>query len=398
MLAVLTVAAVASVACAFPGSSSNSTPGNSSPSPAITGPADSKAADLRARLNLLFGEHVMVIVKMAVAAAGNRTDEYAGYASLLTTNDDDLVAVMSSAFGASAATRFDELWRIQNGYLVDYTIGQVTHNAAKSNGAASGLRTGFVPDFAKFVNSMTQLPLDPVVQLWTEQVLETEAVIGDLVAKNYTKMYADLRTAYAQSWRLGDALASSIARKFADKFPGNPTNKAADFRVRLTDLLQEHAYLATMATGALAGARNAEQAAALVALAANASALSTAFSGVYGAAPGTAFDQVWGAKDAELVIYSGTSDAERRQTALTDLTGPTLAQFTGFVRDTTGISEPLISAPAQRQIQATIRVIDDQRSNAQAQVAADDRTAAAAMEPIANLIATATVAKVPAKF
>lgn len=350
------------------------------------------------RLDLLLGEHVMVIVKVSNAAAGNRPDEYAAYASLLTTNGDELSGVMTSAFGASTAGRFDKAWRIQDGYLIDYTIGQVSHNTTKSNGAASGLVNGFVPQFAQFFLSAAQMPVDNVTQMANALVMATTAVIDAQVAKSYSKMYSDLRTAHAQSTRLGDALASGVARKFPDKFPGDPSRKAVDLRVSLNTLLQEYAYVSTMATGALAGSRNAEQAAALGALAANAGELRSLFGGLFGAPAGTTFDQVWSARNVELVIYSGSSDASRRQNALIDLIGPSVAQLTGFIRDTTGIHEPTLSVPVQTQTQALVRVIDDQRSNSLKRVAGDDRTAAASMEPIANLVASAMVAKLPSRF
>src|SRR6185312_3672093 len=99
---------------------------STSPTPGGIASLDSRAANLRVRLNVLLGEHVMVIAKQADAAAGGRTDEYAGYATLLTTNRDELAAVMTSAFGAAAGTEFEGLWSDENDHLVDYTIGAVS--------------------------------------------------------------------------------------------------------------------------------------------------------------------------------------------------------------------------------------------------------------------------------
>ena len=369
----------------------------SSPSPAGNS-ADSKAADLRARLDLLLGEHVIVITKESLAAAANRADEYAGYATLLTVNGSDLTGVVTSAFGASAAARFDQIWSAQNNYFVDYTVGIVSHNDSKTSGAASSLVNGFVPDFAKFLNSMSSIPLDPITQLSTEQVLETKAIIDDQAALNNARMFLDLHRAYAQASRIGDALASAIAAKFPDKFPGNPASKAADFRVSLDNLLQEHSYLATMTTSATAAGRSTEQAAALTALAANADALGTLFSQVLGAAAGTRFDQIWSARNAELVVYASNADAPSRQTALNGLSNDFVSQFSSLVRDSVNVTDAAIGSPVQAQITDTIRVIDDQRSNAARVVGADDHTAATATNPIGDLIATATVAKLPSKF
>ena len=329
----------------------------------------------------------MVIAKESLAAAANRADEYKGYATLLTINASDIGDVMSAGFGTSAATRFGQIWAEQNNYFVDYTVGVVSHNAAKSSGAASGLVNGFVPKFAQYVSSMTSIPLDPITQLATEQA-----------ALNNAKMFADLRRAFAQASRIGDVLAPAITRKFADKFPGDPANKAVDFRVSLETLLEEHSYLATMTSGATAAGRNTEQAAALTALAANADALGTLFSGVFGTAIGTRFDQVWNARDAELVVYASNGTEANRQAASDSLSRDFVSQFTSLVRDSVDVTEGAIGYPVQSQLADLIRVIDDQRSKASAQLGADDHTAASATYPIADVIASAAVAKLPASF
>jgi hypothetical protein len=368
----------------------------SSPSPVVVNPASSKAADLRTRLDVLLGEHVIVVAKESAAAAG-RNDEYAGYLSLLS-GETDLADLMRSAFGDTAAGQFQQLWGMQNSYLVDYAIGLVTHNQGKSNGAMSGLINGFVPQFAQFVTSTTQLPLDPTTQLMTEQVLETQKVIDDQVAQNYPKMYADLRVAYAQTSRIGDALAPAIVRKFPDKFPGDPSNKASDLRASLNELLQEHAYLATMASDAAVGGRAGEQSAAAKALSDNADALGTLFSGVFGASAGTQFDQLWVAKDAALSGYTAAADAAAKQSALSQLTNTFVSQFSSLVQALTGLASGVSASSIQAQVQATIKVIDDQKAKAFAPLATDDRAAAASMQPIGDAIAAATVAKLPGKF
>jgi len=333
-----------------------------------------------------------------MAAAANRADEYKGYATLLTINGTNLTDLMSSAFGASAADSFDKIWSAQNNYFVDYTVGIVSHQAAKSDGAVSGLINTFVPQLAKYMNSMTSIPLDPITQLLTQQVLVTKGIIDDQAALNNARMFADLHVAYGQAARVGDALASAIARRFPDKFPGDPSSRAVDFRASLDNLLQEHAYLATMTTSATAAGRSSEQAAALNALAANANLLGTVFSNVLGAAIGTRFDQVWGARNAELVVYAGNADATTRQGALDSMSGAFVTQFSALVHESTDAGEDQLSSAVRAQVTDTIKVIDDQRAKSATTLATDDHTAAAAMNPIADLIATATVAKLPGKF
>jgi hypothetical protein len=396
--ALVVIVAIASIACSNQGSGPPAS-GSRLLSPIVpASTADSKAADLRVRLDLLLGEHVIVIAKDSLAATANRADEYAGYATLLNLNSNDLTAVMNSAFGATAAAKFDRIWATQTTYFVDYTVGIASHNADKSNGAASGLVNGFVPAFAQFMNSMTSISLDPVTQLSTAQVLAIKAIIDDQAALNNAEMFVDLHKAYEQAARLGDALATAIATRFTDKFPGDPAGKAVDFRVSLDTMLEEHAYLATMTTSAATAGRSTEQAAALTAMAANADSLGTLFSSVFGAAAGARSAQVWGAHDAELVVYAGNADAATRQSGLDGLTGSFVAQFLSLVRDSTDLSGAEISNAVQSQVADTIKVIDDQRAKSTKLVAADDHTAAAATIPIGDLIATAAVTKLPSKF
>jgi hypothetical protein len=395
----IVVFTLAAIACSNSSSGLPASGARTESSSQASGPTpDSKAADLRVRLNLLLGEHVMVIAKDSLAATANRSDEYKGYATLLTLNGSDLTSLMASAFGASAATNFDQIWAAQNNYFVDYTVGIVSHNDSEASGAASGLLTVFVPQFAHFMNSMTSIPLDPVIQLATEEVIETKAIIDDQAALNNAKMFKDLHQAYSQAWRIGNALGSSIARKFPDKFPGDPGNKAVDFRVGLDNLLQEHSYLAIMTTSATAAGRNSEQATALNALAANADSLGTLFSHVFGTAAGTRFDQLWGARNAELVVYAGTADATSKQGALDSLTSTFVTQFASLVHDSTDLAEDQVSTSVKGQVADTVRAIDDQRTKSVTSLAADDHAAAAATNPIGDLIATAAAAKLPLKF
>jgi hypothetical protein len=388
------VAALASLGCS---NSSSGSPASSSrfPSPSVNAliAADSKAADLRTRLDLLLAEHVMAIAKESSAAA-TRSDAYEGYAALLITNGSDLTELMRSAFGDTAASQFDQMWSTQNGYFVDYTTGLVTHNQSKSSGAMSGLVNGFVPQLAQFLTSMTQIPLDPTTQLALEQVLEVQKAIDEQVAQSYVKMYADLHTAYAQTSRLGDPLAARIALKFPDKFPGNPSNKGSDMRVSLNVLLQEHTYLASMTTDAGLAGRGPEQAAGQAALAANADSLGTLFSDIFGTAVGTQFDQLWAARDTALIAYAGSGSAA----PLASLTDTFVAQFSAFAKATTGLPSARVSGPALAQVKAAALAIDDQRNKSYTRLALDDRSSATSIQPIADLIANATVAKLPGRF
>lgn len=362
-----------------------------SPSP---NPTDSKAADLRTRLDLLLGEHVMVIAKESSAA--RRADEFAGYLRLLTSNENDLTDLVRSALGGAAAERFATIWSAQNDYLVNYTIGQVTHNTSKSDAATASLVNGFVPQFSLFAADSAQIQQAPIAQLVMQYALQTKAVIDDQVNQRYPRMYADLHVAYAQASLIGDALAPKIAQKYPDKFPGNATSKAVNLRVSVNALLQENSYLSTMATSAAVGARSADLVAARGALTDNTNALATMLKDLFGSSAAIQFDQIWPAKNAAVIAYATASAVAAKQRALSQLNDFFVPRFSGFIQSWTGLAA--FTPAVESQVAGTITVIDDQRSKSLTGVAADDRSAEASMELVADLIAAGAVAKLPKRF
>lgn len=338
--------------------------------------AISPAADLRTHLDLLLAEHVMIIAK-ETAAAANHSDEYASYTALLTSNESDLAEVMRNSFGNSSADEFARLWRLQNGYLVDYGIGVVTHNDGKANAAISGLTTDFVPKLADQISGVSGLSVEQVATLLRQQANSDKTLIDDIGAQKWSSLYTDLQTGYLQSPRWGDALAARIAQKFPDKFPGDPTVPRVDRRASLNLLLQQHSWLATMATEAVVAGRDQDSSAASTALAINADQISRSLSDLFGSSTGPAFDKVWSARDSALLTYASKGDADSRQ-ALAE----SASQFSSIAH--VGVT------PVNDELAALIKVIDDQRAKSTKTIAGDDRAAATSMQPVGDAIVTAT--------
>jgi hypothetical protein len=315
----------------------------------------------------------MLVAKQAVAAS-NHTDEYSGYLTLLASNANSLASVVRSAYGNGAANQFAQAWGIQNGYLVDYTIGVVTHNDPKSNGAMSGLVNGFTPQFAQLITSLAQLPLDSVTQLETAQLGDFKATIDDETAQSYASLYADVRTAYAHSSLIGDMLAIRVAKQFPDKFPGDPSSNAVEARVSLNNLLQEDSYLTMMMSDAGIAGRGSEAANALSAVAGARTDIAPVMGFLLGPDARAGFPGVWGIRDADLFGYANSSDSGARQR----LTGSFVSQFSALTHAP--------ESAVRDQVIATLKAIDDQRAKAYKNVAGDDRAAAAAMQSIADQI------------
>jgi hypothetical protein len=353
-------------ACAAPSS-------DATPSPSATpNVALSKAADLRTHLDLLFAEHVTIVAKES-AAAINHADEYAAYAALLHANAADLSTLLSRALGATTAAQLSDLWEEQNTLLVDYAIGAASHDDAKSKQAAAALTSTFVPAYAQLLASASGAQQAATAALVAQQAGLDRALIDDYAAQRFANFYADLGRTSAHSLLLGDELAAGVVRMYGDKFPGDPAAASVDARVRLNVLLQEDAYLSTMATDAKVAGRTADAAAAQAALTASAAALRSAVALARGDDTATRFANLWSTRNVAMSRY-----------AAGDHSAGTAVSATFAVQLGTLIHTP--SSLATDQATAMLKVVDDQLAKGTAGVAGDDRASATAMQPIAVAI------------
>ena len=401
VLAVGITAAFMALAC---GSGSTAT-APSSPAPAAAVTADSKAAGLRVALDNLLGEHIFLAAKATDAAlrGGTSDPEFTAYAAKLGTNGTDLGALIGAAYGNDAQNQFNTLWSAHNGFFVDYTVGVATSDAAKKAAAVDNLKMKYIAPFAAFLAGPTGLPQNTLVDVLTAHVLDTAAVVDDQGAKNYVKAYADLRTAYAQLYKIGDALAAGISSKLPNKFPGNPSNSAVQLRVSLNQLFQEHLYLASMATSAALryGATDPEFMAAAGALNTNGTDIGAAVGSLYGTDAQSQFNALWSAHNGFFVDYTigvATKDAMKKSDAVGNLKTKYIAPFAAFLSGATGVPQDALAGLLTTHVLTTAAIVDDQGAGDFAKASTDDRTAAQDMQMIADPLGAAFVKKFPAKF
>ncbi len=342
-------------ACAKSSTTSSSSPSNtssasSSPSAAATLVTDSKAADLRTSVNLLFGQHLDEAIKAVDAALGGRTAEFTAYGDILNTNGTDIGALIGQVYGADAQTRFNGIWSAHNADFVEYTQGLAAKDMAKQTDAVNKLTTVYIPQFSALIAGAAGLPT---------------ATVTDLT------------------------------------FPGDPKNKGVDFRVALDNLLQEHLFLATSATGDALAGNTAEFTPLGAALNANGTDLGSAIGGLFGADAGTQFNAIWSAHNADFVEYTtglATNDKTKQDDGVKQLTTVYIPQFSKFIADATGLPLDAVTGLVADHITTTKAVVDDQAAKKQPDAAKADLMAAQHMQKIGDPLAKAIVAKLPAKF
>ncbi len=329
--------------------------------------ANYPAADLRARVTLLYGEHTYVLGKLAIAAVWGHKDEFASYAELLAINADDLTAALSKAAGESRGTSFHQARVLGDSFYVDYIVAATTQQKDLSGAAMQNLNSKYVPQMAQTLSSTLNISTGTANKLLGDEVSSTQKFIDDAAAPAF---YPDLRDAYSKAIAMGGSVAESIAWKFPDKYPGDVTASAAKLRAQLDALLQEHSLLMTLVTTPLDvnTANSANQT-----LVDSKDALAKVIGSAYGANEADQARMTWTDVDGGLAGYAFAADDQTKQNAIDNLNHAVTPELASF------FSGLHVQVDASGQIRAAMQVIDDQRARTYDNVASDDRVAAALM-------------------
>jgi hypothetical protein len=371
--------------------------------PAAARPAatDSRAADLRTRLDDLLGEHLMLGAKATDAALGGRSDEFAAYGDLVNKNTTDLGDLVGSALGSDAQSRLGRVMSLHDVSLVDYTMGVARKDQALQTKAVQELMGQYVPQFADFVSATTGLAKDALTDLAKLHVLQEKQIVDDQAKKDWTAAYGDVRAAFAHEQMIGDTVAAAIVKNDAGRFPGDATSRSVDLRVALNQLLEEHTYLATATTDAALGTRPEEFQAAGKAVNDNGTALGRALGSIYGSDAENQFVQIWSAHNGYLVDYTtalAKRDRAGQDRAVQELNTEYVPQFATFFAGGTNLSRDSLSGLIKPHVSATKDVVDAQSVHDVKGAAGKDRDAAQHMAMVGDPLASAIVRKLPQKF
>jgi hypothetical protein len=364
-------------------------------------PTAASAADLRVTLNSLLTEHTALAASATGAALGGRDAQFQAAAAALDANSVDLAKAIGSIYGSSAEQAFLPLWRKHIGFFVDYTQAVAAKDQAKADKAVADL-TQYTQDFGAFLNSANpNLPKDTVAGLVKTHVLTLKDVVDAQAAGDQTKAFNALRAAYAHMDMIAAPLAGAIGKQFPDKFSGAADSPAANLRVKLDTMLQEHTYLAARATGAALGGRNDEFQAAAAALDANSVDLAKAIGSIYGSSAEQAFLPLWRKHIGFFVDYTqavAAKDQAKADKAVADLTQYT-QDFGAFLNSANpNLPKDTVAGLVKTHVLTLKDVVDAQAAGDQAKTYTALRTAFAHMPMIGDPLAEAIVKQFPDKF
>ncbi|MBI3913307.1 MAG: hypothetical protein HY327_03870 [Chloroflexi bacterium] len=370
------------------------------PTPAVISSA-TKSAGLRAALDRLLSEHVVLATSATSAALAGRAKDFEAAAAALDANSVDISKTIGSVYGAPAETAFLPLWRKHIGLVVDYTTGLATKSKTKSDKAAADLLV-YADDLGAFFNSANpNLPKATVADLVKAHVATLKEVIDAQAAGDYAKGYAATRKAFAHMDVIANALAGASAKQFPDKLDGNADASGSKLRSALTLALSEHVSLTSAATGAAFGGRDADFKAAADSLDANSAELSKAIGSVYGDAAEKAFLPLWRKHIALVVDYAGglaIKDKAKSDKAMSDLVAYADDLGAFFNSANPNLPKAAVADLVKTHFSSLKDVLDAQAAGDYAKAYPALRKAFTHMSVIADPLADASVKQFPDKF
>lgn len=346
------------------------------------------AVDLRVTLNKLLGEHMLLAGNATqVALLGGKS--FDADAAALQANTDDLAAAIGSLYGDDASKAFANQWNAHNGYFVNYTTAVAKDDDAAKQTAVDGLMR-YQEDFGTFLAGATGLPADAVKGQLAMHVMHTAKVVDQFGAKDYAGSYANLAMGYAHTGQLGDILAGAIAPQ---KDLGEPTGDAADLRVKLGDLLAEHAALAIVAMErGYDGSPDFDAAAKQ--LDANTVALGDMIGSAFGDDAKAAFLSQWREHIGYFVNYTtalAKDDSAGQDEAKKGLAGY-VAEHGEFLAGATGLPTDAVREQLQMHVDELLKTIDAYGAGNYDDAATDAREAFAHMYETGDALAGGIIA------
>ena len=365
---------------------------------------ESPAADLRASLDQLLGEHAYLAM-FATQKGFSGDKDFEAIADALDENSADIGDAIGSVYGEDAREQFLDgklLWRDHIGFFVDYTVGLAKKDKAAQKKAVGNL-TGYTGAISAFLAEPTGLPREALVESFSTHVMQLKGQIDAYSKGNYEQAYTIALDAYDHMFMAGDTLSGGIAESQGDMFPmDGATDKAVDLRVTLGNILGEHAILAMVATQkGYSGDADFEQITA--ALDQNTEALGAAIKSVYGAEAAEKFlngKLLWRDHIGFFVDYTvglAKKDKAAQKKAVDNLTAYNAA-VSVFLSDATGLPRDALAESFEMHIMQLKGQIDAYAAGDYDEAYRLAREAHAHMWDTATTLSSAIVAQSPNEF
>lgn len=178
----------------------------------IEGDAESRAAELRAKLNEVLSAHVAFAAMKTGATLGRRTDEAeVAKETLVGKNSEAIAALFGGIYGPKVEKAVLALWRAHLKLIEDYTLALRDGDRTAASTAVASL-TAYATEFGTALASIVKgLSADAVATLVRDHVTSLKAVIDAQAGTDGGAQFGAFVEATAHMDEIAAALATAIA-------------------------------------------------------------------------------------------------------------------------------------------------------------------------------------------
>ncbi|WP_053959289.1 hypothetical protein [Sulfobacillus thermosulfidooxidans] len=256
--------------------------------PSASSPTSTSAANLRAGLDQLLGEHAVILeLRMQALAQGN-TAQYQALSNIMNQDTTALTNAVASIYGQKGGQEFESLWN-QHKYFFTYAKAYVGEQQSQA------LLTHYKNEFAQFMAKanphLSESTLSTVLQDHINQITTS---FNDAETNHPNQSWSQLITDYNLMYTAGGYLAAGIDQQFPAQFKDTSTvTPAVNLQVALDQLLGEHAIVLEQAMQADYAGNTPLFNALMKVMDANTAQLTQAITSVYGTQAGQEFATLW---------------------------------------------------------------------------------------------------------
>lgn len=358
-------------------------------------------SDLRVTFDMLFTEHLLLVVSAANARLANRMVDFQSTTTALDENNHAITAAMGSVYNQTVAAAFLPIWSGHVNSALEYATSFAQPDKNQQALVLAEL-TQFPQVFSAFLKAVN-LPLrdDVIAPALVQYVNQLTEMIKALAVSDYPTAWAALQGACDAVDGLASTLAESLRDQFPERFDGSVTTPAANFHTKLITLLMKHAHIVVMVLDAALGHRQAEAEASATVLDQNAQALATLMGTVYGQTTASlllarwrSHTDLWGEYTASVL----TGDRSQKDRSLIKLLQATQELSTFLVNATPNLSQAGLNELWTSHVQSMVEIIDAQVTGEPTQVYVKLQQEYRQMVLIGDMLTTAVVAQFPQRF
>jgi hypothetical protein len=267
------------------------------------------ALDVRLDIGDLIGQRALLSASLGSAILGNRKNDIGAAQRALERNASDLAAVVGSAWSDTDRKTLVDNLAAESRAIADYATALLKQDNAARDRASSAWQTA-VSQRASLWGA--RAGGGNVLAAMQEQAASERAVLDHQAVGEIANEYSALQKAYEQSQPVAEFLSGALIRGGSGEMRQVEDSPASTQRIKLHQLLTEHAFLLSNMTADYLSGRTDEYTAVSAILDMNSDRIIAQMTQAFGQEAGNEFSKLWKTHVEHVMDYTKAKEPPDR--------------------------------------------------------------------------------------